>query len=110
MIEIDTEIQNPAAKTGYDMVYLVTCSLHGIVPERSWVEQMDLPALYHMAKNHSLTAIVCMALESADIFLVCKDVQLVKKWKNAKEKAIRKNLMLDVERKEILSFVERKCI
>ncbi|MFA9466310.1 MAG: nucleotidyltransferase family protein [Velocimicrobium sp.] len=110
MIETAIKIQNPVEKAGYDMIYLVTCSLHGIIPEQSIVEQMDLTVLYRMAKYHSLTAMIFMALESTDILLRCKDVQLVKTWKDAKEKAIRKNLMLDVERNEILSFMEREGI
>lgn len=110
MIDINTEIQNPEVKTGYDMLYLVTCSLHGIVPKQNFVEQMDLSALYRISKKHSLTAIVCMALEAADVFSVCTSLQLVKQWKDTKAKAIRKNLMLDTERKEILSFMENKGI
>lgn len=110
MIEIPSKIHNPTEQTGYDMVYLITCIIHSIVPEQSWVEQMNLTALYSMAKYHSLTAIVCMALESSGVFAVNKDAELVKKWKDAKEKAIRKNLMLDAERNEILSFMESKGI
>lgn len=110
MIEMTTEMQNSAKKVSYDMIYLVNCSLHGIVPEQNRVEQMDLTALYHMAKYHSLTAMVCMALETAGAFSTCQEAELVKKWKDAKEKAIRKNLMLDAERKEILSFMEGKGI
>lgn len=110
MIEIATEMQNLEAKTGYEMAYLLTCGLHGTVPEQRKVEQMDLNHLYIMAKNHSLTAIVCMALEASDIFSIYKEQELVKKWKDAKDKAIRKNLMLDAERKEILNFMEKKGI
>lgn len=106
MIETITEKQNPAAKAGYDMIYLVSCSIHGIVPEQSRVEQMDMTNLYRMTQYHSLTAMVYMALESSGVFSNCKDLQLIKKWKDAKEKSIRKNLMFDTERKEIVSFME----
>ena len=110
MIEISKETQNLKVKAGCEMVYLLTCAVHGTLPEQSEVEQMDLTHLYLMAKNHSLTAIVCMALEASDIFSVCKDAQLVKTWKDGKDKAIRKDLMLDAERKEILSFMEKNGI
>ena len=110
MIEKTTETQNLAVKASYDTIYLVICGLHGIVPEQSLVEQMDLTALYRVAKNHSLTAIVCMELEFTNVFSVCRDEALVKKWKDGKEKAIRKNMTLDAERKEILSFMEKEKI
>lgn len=110
MLEIPTVIQSLAVKAGFDMLYLVTCSIHGIVPEQNRVEQMDLAQLYRVAKNHSLTAMVCMALETAGALSDNQDAQLIGKWKDAKEKAIRKNLMLDTERNKILSFMEREGI
>ncbi|WP_392486699.1 nucleotidyltransferase family protein [Haloimpatiens sp. FM7315] len=110
MIEVDKETQNLNIKTGYDMIYLVSCILGGILPKKNSVEQMDLPNIYSMAKKHSLTAISYMALESSNVFSICKDVELAIKWRNAKEKAIRKNLMMDAEREEILSFMEGEGI
>ncbi len=110
MVKIDFDKQNPAEKTGYDMIYLIICSLHGIVPEQSKVEQMNLAALYNLSKKHGLTAMVCMPLDTVGVFSTSTDKDLVKKWKDAKEKAIRKNLMLDAERNEILSYMDREGI
>ncbi|MDK2808275.1 MAG: hypothetical protein PWP24_1010 [Clostridiales bacterium] len=110
MIEIDTKTKTPLERAGFDMIYLVACSLHGMIPEQSLVKQMNLTVLYRMAKYHSLTAMVCMALESSDIFLVCEEEPIIRKWKEEKEKAIRKNLLLDTERSEIISFMEKEGI
>jgi len=110
MIAMMTEQQYPTAKIGFDLCYLVTCSLHNIIPEQSRVEQMDLTLLYHFSKKHSLTAIVFMALEAAGAFSGSREEQLAGKWRDAKNKAIRKNLLLDAERNEILAFMEQSGI
>lgn len=87
------------------MIYLISCALHQAVPEKEQIEGLDLAELYRMAKRHSLTAIVCMALEAADAFSSA-DPEIEKYWKDAKDKAIRKNLLLDAEREEILKEME----
>lgn len=110
MIKKATQAQDFLAKAGNEIIYLVTCHLHGIKPQESQLEQIDLALLYQMAKKHGLRAMVCLALESTHLFSTCQDKELVKKWKDAKEKAIRKTLMLDAERREILSFMEKEGI
>ena len=84
----------------YDMLYLTACAVNGIVPHR---ENIDLDNLYAVCKFHSLTAAVAMALESAG-------AALPNKWREAKAKAIRKNLLLDAEREQILGFMEKSGI
>lgn len=86
--------------TAYDMLYLAACAVNGIVPD---AENMDLDRLYAVSKFHSLTAICAMALESAGI-------TLSDKWRETKAKAIRKNILLDVERAQILAFFEQNGI
>lgn len=86
--------------SAYDMLYLSTCALNGMVPD---AENMDLDKLYAVSKFHSLTAISAMALESAGI-------TLSDKWREAKAKAIRKNILLDAERAQILEYFEQNGI
>ena len=89
-------------ETAYQMLYLTACALHGQVPEKEKTLQMDLTKLYQMCQFHSLTSMVYMALESAGIS--------EPKWKEAMSKAVRKNILLDMEREKICSFLENNGI
>lgn len=84
------------------MLYLTACAVNGIKPDSDYISHMDLEKLFQMCQFHSLTAIVCMALESAEI--------TDKKFIEAKSKAIRKNILLDAEREKILDFLEKNKI
>jgi hypothetical protein len=86
-------------KSAYDMLYLTTCVLNSVIPDKSKIESMNLENLFKMCQFHSLTCIACMALESAGM-------QLPKCWTEAKLKAIRKVMLLDTERHKILNYME----
>ncbi len=89
-------------RTFYDLIYLCGCGANGIKPDKEKVREMDLKHLYKTAKFHSLTAITAIALESAGV----KD----KAFCQAKEKAIRKNMFLDVEREKLCGYLEKNKI
>ncbi|MGN0620881.1 MAG: nucleotidyltransferase family protein [Porcipelethomonas sp.] len=89
-------------ETAYQMLYLTSCALHGHIPDKDKIAKTDLAKLYRMCRFHSLTSIVCMALESAGI----SDP----KWTEDKSKAIRKNILLDSEREKICLFMEENGI
>lgn len=104
-------------KTKYDMIYLISCALAGEKPDETLVEKMNLELLYRMAKSCTLSGIVCMALESADAFNKklksgesSEEAELTKKWMDSKNKAVRKVMLLDAERKNIFAFMEKKGI
>jgi hypothetical protein len=96
-------------KTSYDVIYLAACALHGITPEAGKVEQMDLQLLYPVSQFHAMTAIVCMALEKTAAFATLAP-ELQKKWTDGKNKAIRKNMMLDSERNKLFSYMDEHSI
>lgn len=89
-------------KTAYDMLYFTACAINGIQPDTERIAHVDLKKLFQMCQFHSLTAIVCMGLEAAGI----KDQKFIE----AKAKAIRKNILLDAERANILNFMEQNKI
>lgn len=89
-------------RTFYDLIYLCGCGANGIKPDEEKVREMDLQQLYKMAKFHSLTAITAMALESAGV----RD----REFCQAKEKAIRKNMLLDHEREKLCGYLEENGI
>ena len=85
-----------------DMIYLTICAIKGIVPEQKRVEKLDLPELFEVCQRHILTACVAYALESAGI--------KYNSFTQAKEKAVRKNILLDTERRAILRRLEDEKI
>lgn len=60
----------------------------------------DLEKLLQTAKAHSVSAMVCMALEQTDTFRNAEESTRLK-WIDAKNKAVRKNLLLDTERHQL---------
>lgn len=90
-------------KSTYNMLYLVSCILNESVPDKEKILSMNLENLFEMCQFHSLTAMVCIALESAG-------TELPGYWIEAKLKAIRKVMLLDSERQKILQFMEENGI
>lgn len=86
-------------KTEQDILYLVSCALHQTKPN---VEGMDFEKISKMAMSHTISSMVCMALESAGIKV---DVLM-----DQKNKAIRKVMLLDSEREKIFSLFEKAGI
>ena len=84
------------------MIDLVACALNDRVPEADFIRELDHAQLYEVSQKHLLTACVAYALESAGVV----DDRFVQ----AKEKAIRKNILLDAERKKILARFEEQQI
>ena len=84
-------------KTSELLIYLMACSLQGIKPEGALLVNIDLEALLRLAKAHSVPAMVCMALEQTDAFRHAAETTQLK-WLDSKNKAVRKNMLLDAER------------
>lgn len=93
---------NEFRKNAYDMLYLTACAVNGKVPSAERVAGIDLEDLLSVCKKHILSAAVAYGLESAGI----KDHGFTQ----AKEKAIRKNILLDAERSRILKRLEEEGI
>ena len=90
------------AANAYDMIYLTECAINGKTPDKSRVESMDLEKLFAVCQNHILTACTAYALESAGF--------QSHEFTQAKEKAIRKNILMDVERGKITKRLEQEHI
>ena len=97
-------------RTGWDIVYLISCALHGNIPAADRIRNMDLSAVYRTAENHMLTAIVAMALETYWNENPPENAEIMEPWKQAKGRAVRKNLLLDAERQQVLSIFEENGI
>ena len=89
-------------KNAADMIYLTACAINNKKPKQERIDRLNLPKLFEVCQKHILTACVAYALESAGI----KDNDFTQ----AKEKAIRKNILLDIERRTILRKLEAEKI
>lgn len=87
-------------KTSELLIYLMACSLQGTKPEEAQLANIDLAALLRLAKAHSVSAMVCMALEQTDAFQHAAETTRLK-WLDCENKAIRKNMLLDAERHQL---------
>ncbi len=85
-----------------DMLYLCFCALNNTKPDFERVKKIKLDELFEICELHKLTALVCYALE----MVIAPD----KKWIEVKGKSIRKNMLLDLERKRIIDFMEKNGI
>ena len=112
-------MQKEIDKTGADMLYLITCALHSQTPDKDKVCGMDIATLYRYAKRHTLAAITYDALEllgeitGDGLYALAKDdtvVSILTKWKETRDKALRKNLMLDAARKKLFQYMDAEHI
>lgn len=89
-------------KNAADMIYLTSCVFNKMKPKQERIDKLDLPKLFEVCQAHIMTACVAYALESVGI----RDHEFTQ----AKEKAIRKNILLDAERGKILKILESEKI
>ncbi|MGN0490622.1 nucleotidyltransferase domain-containing protein [Ruminococcus sp.] len=93
---------NELIKTGYDMLYLSLCALDNVTPDNELVQNLDNDMLFDLCQKHSLTSLVYYAL--------AKVITPEHKWLEANGKAVRKNMLLDLERAKILNFMNENGI
>ena len=96
-------------RTSEQLLYLMACALQGVSAREEVLADADLKQLLIMARKHSVASMVCMALEKTAIFANA-DEATKKQWIDAKNKAIRKNMLLDAERKTISHELETQGI
>lgn len=89
-------------KTTKDLIYLLSCAVDGITPDTARVQAMDLERLYRLSKAHTLRAAVFIALRSAGVEN--------RSFHQAYNKAVRTNVMLDVDRTAIFAEFEKHGI
>ena len=83
------------------------CALNDRCPDLDG--SLDLDALFAFCKFHSITSIVAMALERYWKEVTPADPEQMKQWKQAKDMAIRKNILLNAERERIVKHLESIC-
>ena len=85
-----------------DVLYLAGCAVNGTVPDAARIQEMDLPAVYAVAKAHYLSAVAAYALETAGIH--------DERFEQARVGAIRKCAMMDDDQESVLEALEKAGI
>ncbi len=94
----------------FAVLYLCACALSKKTPDTAKLSEMDLEELYAVSRFHSLTALVCEGLELINLSPTENNQAYITAFQKAKEKAVRKNLMLDTERSKLFAFMEQNAI
>lgn len=86
------------------LIYMTHCALHGKKAQPQRLEGLDLEVLFRLAQSHSMEAMASYALEG----VVEPDVWAV--WKEARERALRRNLLLTIERQQLCAAMDKMGI
>lgn len=103
MIEKTLEIND----SFYTFLYLLMCGVEGKPPSSELLREMNMEDVYQISVYHTLSAMTYMTLEKGQDIL---EGEVFKNWKKEKDKAIRKNILLDRERERIFAFMEEQGI
>ena len=103
MIEKTLEIND----SFYTFLYLLMCGVEGKTPSSELLREMNMEDVYQISVYHTLSAMTYMILEKGQDIL---EGEVFKNWKKEKDKAIRKNILLDRERERIFAFMEEQGI
>lgn len=96
-------------KTGEHLICLISCALRRTEVKAEFLDGIDLAGLFVLARKHSVAAMVCMALEKTDAFEQAEPA-VKKQWLDAKNKAVRKNMLLDADRQILMDEMENAGI
>lgn len=88
--------------------YLTACGVHQTTPDVSKACKAELAKLYAFGKAHSLTALIYSVLECSDAFDAYPDLK--ERWKSDRDNSIRKNILLDAQRKRLEAFLTENKI
>ncbi len=93
-----------------EVLYLCGCVLTDKTPSAERLADVSLRELYIISRFHSLTAIVYEALERTALIPSEEEAQYMELLSSENKKSVRKNLLLDTERANILAFMEDNAI
>lgn len=91
------------------MIYLLNCALYRTAPQLS--EEPDYRELYKRSRYHSVAALTGRALELGQLLSETHMEEALKNaWMDAKNNVVRRSLLFDAEREQILKFLEEQKI
>ena len=92
-----------------DLIYLTGCMLKEVSPDQSRLQKMDFAEVHKLSKKHMLSSAIYMTLEQAGA-LSNMDPNLANTWSMFSDAVIRQNILMNIERKAILSRFETEGI
>nr|WP_027870299.1 nucleotidyltransferase family protein [[Eubacterium] cellulosolvens] len=90
-----------------DLIYLVACAIHEVEPADEIVRAMDLDEIYRLATKQCISAMLGHVLKNKKELLGAERFNL---WNQAEALSVRKNMLMDIERTSILSWMEQQGI
>lgn len=92
---------------------MAKCALNGITPKKERVISMDFDKLLNYSMAQSMVAIAFMAIESTELDvkdLSREQIKSLQELKMERERALRKSLLLDIEREKLFEYMEQQGI
>ncbi len=97
-------------QTTLDLLYLSGCALNSVAPDAARVSAMDSEALLKEAERHKVAAVLAVAFEQLEDPAAVLGKEAWKQWHMVRNRALRRALLFDTEREEILSEMEKQGI
>ena len=86
--------QNVLSRSAGDLIYLISCTVNGTVPDAERCAGMNDPEVFRLANSHMVSAAAAYSLEKA--------MPLPAHWLNAKGNAKRRMIIFQAERAKVL--------
>jgi hypothetical protein len=95
------------AKDVQDLVYLVACAVHEKAPDTELIKEMDFDEIHKLAAKQTIAATVAHALKP-----VREEIgeEKYEPWLRSEVAAVRRNMLVGMERASILDWMEKNCI
>ena len=92
--------------SGLSVIYLASCALHGILPDKATVDAMDAEPVYIQAKRHKMQSVTYMALSSVED----NPAEKYPLWYRDHTQSMRMLFSYALEREKVQQFFEKNGI
>lgn len=92
-------------QVGMDTIHLIRCALHGQRPLHA--PESEIADIYTFCEFHSVTAMAATALEQLWKETPPRDAEQARKFQQAQAASMRKSILLNAEREQILQHLEQ---
>ena len=91
------------------LIYLLSCALNGIQPDKDIFDDADMAVVFNIASQHMVAA---MAASALDVYFKdgSIDPKLKERWMKADSVSVYKSILFKAERAKILGFMEQNGI
>lgn len=90
------------------LLYLAACAINEIKPDEKIYANQEAEILFRSARRHGIAALVAFALEKNDFKGI--EEKIAAAFRSEKDKAVRKIILFNAERKAIIDFFESEGI